>query len=156
MYMLCLGTGTLLDTLGAAFSLLVSVVGAGAALDCLTTLYSAYKRASMRLEDEKWLLDNCKEPTFFSKMRSHPAVCSEVEANARIGALWTALKEVTDVARVAWQPYIVGFAAALLLILPVCWLCAARASSGVVLRRRRREWGECIPMHSEYRAKQAC
>ena len=156
MQMLSFGTGTLLDTLGAAFSLLVSVVGAGAALDFLTTLNSAYKRASMRLEDEQWLFDNCKEPTFFSKMRSHPAVCSEVEANARIGAFWAALREVTDVARVAWQPYIVGFAVAVLLIIPLCWLCAARASSGVVLRRRRREWGECIPMHSDYRPKQAC
>lgn len=146
--------GTFTDVVGAIVSMLVSVVSAAAGLDCLGALYTAYKRACMRLDDEKWLLENCKDPTFYSKMRAHPTVCSDVETNARIGAFWTALREVTDVARVAWQPYIVGFAAAVIILLPVCWLCAARVSSRCVTRRRR-EWGECIPMinhiHDDFR-----
>jgi hypothetical protein len=143
--------GTVLDTIGTVFSLLVSVVGAGAGLDCMGALYSAYRRACMRLEDERWLLENCRDPTFFSKMKAHPSVCKEVETNARIGAFRAALKEVTDAARVTWQPYLVGFAVATLLLLPVCWMCASRMSGRRPMRMRRREWGECIPIHDDFR-----
>ena len=145
--------GTFMDIVGAVVSMLVSVVSTAAGLDCLGALYTAYKRACMKLDDEKWLLENCRDPTFYSKMRAHPMVCSEVETNARIGAFWTALREVTDVARVTWQPYIVGFAAAVIVLLPVCWVCAARVSSKCsVVMRRRREWGECIPIHDDFRS----
>lgn len=147
--------GTFTDIVSAVVSMLVSVVSAAAGLDCLGALYTAYKRACMKLDDEKWLLENCRDPTFYSKMRAHPTVCSEVETNARIGAFWSALREVTDVARVTWQPYIVGFAAAVIVLLPVCWVCAARVSSkcSVVMRRRRemRGWGECIPIHDDFK-----
>ena len=145
--------GGLTDIVSAMVSMLVSVVGATATLDCLGALYTAYKRACMRLDDEKWLLENCKDPIFFSKMRAHTTVCGEVETNARIGAFWSALKEVTDVARVTWQPYIVGFAVAIILLLPVCWICAARVCSKCsnVMRKGRREWGECIPIHSDFK-----
>ena len=147
-----LGGGTLTDIISAIISMLVSVVSAAAGLDCLGALYAAYKRACMRLDDERWLLENCKDPTFFSKMLAHPTVCSEVETNARIGAFWTALREVTDIARVTWQPYIVGFAAAIIIILPVLWICAARVTSRCsVVRKGRREWGECIPIHSDFK-----
>lgn len=149
---------TLTDILSAVVTMLISVVSAATGLDCLGALYTAYNRACMRLEDEKWLLENCKDPTFYSKMKAHPTVCSEVETNARIGAFWTALREVTNVVRVAWQPYIVGFAAAFLVILPVCWVCAARVSSRCIMRRRRgdrpwseRSWGGCIPIHDDFR-----
>jgi hypothetical protein len=148
---LLFGSGTVIDTIGALFSLLVSIFGAGLSLDCLGALYSAYRRAAMRLEDERWLLENCRDPVFFTKMKAHPTVCNEVETNARIGAFWTALKEVTDGARVTWQPYVVGFAVAILVLLPLCWMCAARVSSRCgVVRRRRREWGECIPVHEDF------
>lgn len=147
--------GTLTDIISAVISMLVSVVSAAAGLDCLGALYTAYKRACMKLDDEKWLLENCRDPTFYSKMRAHPTVCSEVETNARIGAFWSALREVTDVAKVTWQPYIVGFAAAIIVLLPVCWVCAARVSSkcSVVMRRRRElsRWGECIPIHDDFK-----
>jgi hypothetical protein len=144
---LMFGSVTVMDTLGALFSLTVSVFGAGLSLDCLGALYSAYRRAAMRLEDERWLLENGKDPVFFTKMKAHPTVCNEVETNARIGALWTALKEVTDGARVTWQPYVVGFAAAILMLLPLCWMCAARVSSR---GRGRRQWEECIQVHGDF------
>jgi hypothetical protein len=151
--MLFLDGGTFASVVSAVMSMLVSVVGAAAGLDCLGALYTAYKRACMRLDDERWLLDNCRDPTFYSKMRAHTAVCSEVETNARIGAFWSALKEVTDVARVAWQPYVAGVAAAAVVLLPVCWVCASRMSSrcSVVMRRRREGWGECIPIHDDFK-----
>ena len=149
--MLFFGGGTILDTIGTAFSLLVSLVGAGLGLDCLGALYAAYRRASMRLEADNWLLDNCKDPVFYSRLKAHPSVCSEVETNARIGAFWTALKEVTDVARVTWQPYLLGFGMASLLLIPVCWMCVSRVSSKCSVMRRRREWGECIPIHDDFK-----
>ena len=58
-----------MDTIGALFSLLFSIFGAGLSLDCLGAMYSAYRRAAMRLEDERWLLENCRDPVFFSNMR---------------------------------------------------------------------------------------
>jgi hypothetical protein len=146
-----LGGGTIADIIRSVFSMFVSVVSAAAGLDCLGALFAAYKRACMRLDDEKWLLENCKDPMFFSKMRAHTTVCSEVETNARIGAFWTALKEVTDVARVTWQPYVVGFAAAIIVLLPVFWICAARATSRCSDVIRRRGWGDCIPLHSDFK-----
>ena len=50
--------GTLLDTIGSVLSVLISFAGAVLGLDCLGAVYSAYRRASKRLEDERWLLDN--------------------------------------------------------------------------------------------------
>ena len=100
-----MGTGSaLMDGVGTLVSFLFSIVGAGLGLDGLSALYTAYKRACMRLDDERWLLENCREPLFFSKMRAHTTVCSEVEANARVGAFWTALREVTDAFKITWQP----------------------------------------------------
>jgi hypothetical protein len=146
------GGSPITDIISAILSMLASVLSATAGLDCLGMLYTAYKRACMRLDDEKWLLENCRDPTFFSKMRAHPAVCNEVETNARIGAFWSALREVTDAARITWQPYIVGFAAAVIVLLPMCWICAARVSSRCsTVMRRGREWGECIPLHSDFK-----
>jgi hypothetical protein len=145
--------GTILYTTSAVISLLVGFTGAGLGLDCLGELYAAYRRAALRLEDERWLLDNCKDPVFFSKMRAHPTVCNQVEANARIGAFWAALKEVTDVARVAWQPYILTIITGGMVLLPLCWVCAGRMSAGRAVRRRRYEWGECIPLHDDFRPR---
>ena len=83
---------------------LVSVVGTGASLDWLSYLYASYRKALIRLEDEKWLHENCKDPLFFSKMRAHTSVCNEVEANFRVGAAWAAVREATDVFKLSWQP----------------------------------------------------
>ena len=112
-------------------SALASIVGASVGMDCLGVLYGAYKRAAMRLDDEKWLRENCRDPVFFSKMRAHTKVCSEVEANARVGAFWTALHEVTDVMRVTWQPWAMGWAGLVMALLFVVWICSpGRRGSG--------------------------
>jgi hypothetical protein len=121
----------LFDTVSAVLFLMVGVAAATLGLDCLGELCSAYRRAALRLEEEHWLLDNCRDPLFFSKMRAHPTVCNQVETNARIWAYWAALKEVTDTARAASQPYVLGGLAAGALLIPLLWLCAPR--------RRRRE-----------------
>ena len=84
------------DLFSSCLSVLLSMVGAVLGVDGFSALYVAYIQACIRLADEQWLLQNCRDPVFFSKMRSHPAVCSQVEANARVGTLWTALRETTD------------------------------------------------------------
>jgi hypothetical protein len=39
------------------------------------------------------------------------------------------------------------------LLLPVCWICVSRVSSkcSTSMRCRRREWGESIPVYSDFR-----
>jgi hypothetical protein len=110
-----------------------SVLGASLCADCLSTLYSSWQKAKMRLEDEKWLRDNCKDPVFFTNLKSYTTVCSEVEANARVGAFWVALHEVTDGMRISWHPWMAGWAAcACVGAMFACWIF----SPGVHIRRR--------------------
>ena len=141
--MLLLGTGSaVLDAAGSLCSVLCSLAGAALGLDGLGALYAAYARALMRLDDEAWLLQNCRDPLFFSKMRAHTTVCSDVEANARVGAFWAALREVKQGFRISWEPWLGGAFLALVVALPVCWVCAARASG----RLSRHRW-ETLPRH---------
>ena len=138
-------TGSLLlDASAAILSSLVALVGAGLGLDGMGALFSSYTRACMRLDDERQLLDNCREPVFFRMMSAYPMVCSDVEANARVGALWIALREVTDAFRVVWKPWLSMGVLAACLLLPVCWVCLARMSVRVSRYRR----GHLIPRYS--------
>lgn len=126
--------------------MLASALGAGVSLDAASALFTAYNRACMRLEDEAWLRNNCRDPVFFSKMRAHTTVCADVEANARVGALWAALREVSDGARESMQPLVLPAAClvALLvffvLVIPFCCLYSqasfhARRSRSLPLHR---------------------
>lgn len=128
--------GVVFQIVAQVFSALASIVGASVGIDCLGVLYGAYKRAAMRLDDEKWLRENCRDPVFFSKMRAHTRVCSEVEANARVGAFWTALHEVTDVMRVTWQPWAMGWAGFIVLALLLAICICAPGRRGVYGRAR--------------------
>lgn len=114
-----------------------SIMGASVFADCISSLYAAWQRAQMRLEDEKWLRDNCKDPVFFTNLKSYTTVCSEVEANARVGAFWYALHEVTDSMRIAWQPWMAGWAiAAFTGVLLLFWTCSPGLGASACLRRR--------------------
>ena len=113
-------------------------------LDSMDALYVAYSRACLRLENESWLRNNCKDPVFFSNMRAHTTVCSEVEANARVGAFWAALREVSDDAKTYVQPFVIPVAGAvvcLAVVMPLCCLC----TQGMGVRHARRL--RCLPMH---------
>jgi hypothetical protein len=114
---------------GAQGTLVAFFVGMGClvagmgTLDVLSALHTAYERARMQLEDEVWLLTNCKDPVFFSKMRSYTNICSEVEARARVGPAWTALRSVSDSFRTSLQPVLVQALCACVgtvLVLPSC------------------------------------
>ena len=106
---------TLQTTIADTFSLLaglgVSMLVITLGVDCLGALYTAYNQAKMRIDDEEWLRNNCRDPVFFSKMRAHTTVCAEVEANARVGAFWAALRDVSAEFRPSLHP--------------LHWICAA-------------------------------
>ena len=125
---------------GVLTSAVASTFVIGFCLDAFSTLYTAYNRACMRLEDETWLRNNCRDPVFFSKMRAHTTVCADVEANARIGAFWAALREVSDATKAHLQPSVAPVMITFILMLilvPLCCLCAQRVGITTPYRRLR-------------------
>lgn len=130
----------ILSLVSVLVSILVSSLAAMVGMDGAGAFYTAYRCACLRLDDERWLLGQCSDPVFYSKMRAHSNVCGEVEANARVGAFWMALREATDAFKITWQPGLVGGAVGLVLLLPICWVCAARAAA-------RLAHPEIIPLH---------
>jgi hypothetical protein len=107
---------TFSEALSQVIYAVASVVGASFFADSLSTLYASWQRALMKLEDEKWLRENCKDPIFYTNLKSYTTVCSQVEANARVGAFWVALHEVTEDFRNSWNPWMAGWAVCALLI----------------------------------------
>lgn len=59
-------------------------------------LHDAYISASNRRTDEQWLLRQCKDPEFYSNLRQHTDLCTEVEKNARASLFLTALNSVAS------------------------------------------------------------
>lgn len=131
---------------GIIVTMLLSALLLGVCLDSLSALYTAYNRACMRLENESWLRNNCRDPVFFSNMRAHTTVCADVEANARVGAFWAALREVSDDAKAYLQPLAPPVATVFIfvaVVIPLCCLCSQRFALAPARRLR------CIPMHKQ-------
>lgn len=129
---------------GVFASMCASALFVGASLDALSALNIAYNRARLRLDDESWLRNNCRDPVFYSKMKAHTNVCADVEANARVGAFWAAMREVSDDSRAFLQPlafHVLFVVAVVTLLIPLCCLCTQRL--GVCQARRPR----CLPSH---------
>ena len=110
-------------------------------LDAGASLSSAYSDASRRLAEDEWLLENCRDPVFHSRMSARTNVCAEVEASARLGAAGAALREVTEVYRLRmegvwghWFGHVLGFEALVVVVvlglvaLFVGWMCVQTAS----------------------------
>jgi hypothetical protein len=72
----------------------VSILLASFSVNKLCVLHSAYQLQRTKIEKEAWLRAQCAKPEFYTNMRYHNTLCEEVEATARIGALWHALQEV--------------------------------------------------------------
>ena len=86
---------SLRDACWAICALLFAAVGAGMVLEASTALSVSHSIAQAKLDSEAWMLNNCRDPVFRSNMRAHTNVCSEVEANARIGPWGAALRDVS-------------------------------------------------------------
>jgi len=71
------------------------IVGIGG-IDRLCLFHQTYQAMAAKLETEHWLLTQCSDPHFFSKMHTHSDLCFQVENNARVGAFMLALREVTQ------------------------------------------------------------
>lgn len=53
--------------------------------------HESYVAENGKRADEKWLLEKCTEPEFYSNMRQHTDLCTEVSNNARTNLLLRAL-----------------------------------------------------------------
>jgi hypothetical protein len=67
-----------------------------AGLDRLCLFHQTYQSIVAKLESERWLLSQCSDPHFFSKMHQHSDICFQVENNARVGAFMLALRQLTQ------------------------------------------------------------
>jgi hypothetical protein len=56
-----------------------------------------------QIQNERWLVDKCKEPEFYSNIRSHSALCDEVTANVKRQHFLLAMNKVFA------QTYICGY-----------------------------------------------
>jgi hypothetical protein len=62
----------------------------------LCLFHQIYLDMAARLESEQWLVQQCEDPNFFSKMHTHTDLCFIVNNHARVGALMLALREFTQ------------------------------------------------------------
>jgi hypothetical protein len=90
-------------------------IGGIAGLDRLCLFHQTYQAMVSKLQSERWLLEQCADPHFFSKMHQHSDLCfqarslmiwpsvirqltsnGQVENNARVGAFMLSLRQVTQ------------------------------------------------------------
>jgi len=64
----------------------------------LFVFYEAYTDYVRVLKDEKWLLDQCAFPEFYTNMRTHTDLCNSVRRNAERSPLLIALNAVAQTA----------------------------------------------------------
>jgi hypothetical protein len=64
-------------------------------LHWLCQFHKIFLETSGRLESERWLVQQCADPHFFSKMHLHTDLCFTVTNNARVGTFMLALQEFT-------------------------------------------------------------
>lgn len=125
-----------------------------ASLDKLCQFHQTYQVMAAKLESERWLLEQCSDPHFFSKMHTHSDLCFQVENNARVGAFMLALRDLTQAfltqklagallnapqSLLSW-PALAG-AGAVLLLAP-SWLVSSSRSF-----QRNRSWPQCSDGH---------
>lgn len=128
----------------------IAIVGI-AGLDRLCQFHQTYQTVAAKLESERWLVQQCEDPHFFSKMHLHSDLCFVVENNARVGALMLALREFTQSfldghyffstllsqqGLFSW-PILCGVA--LLLLLGPSWLVSSSRRSF-----QKQRWPQCI------------
>ena len=125
---------------------ITSVFGTSLVLNSFEILYTSWQKASMQLEDEKWLRENCRDPIFYTNLKAYTSVCSRVETNARVGAFWMALHEVIENFRSAWNPYFAGWVVCVFIICLIFLSCIF--GSKIHLRRNnvvRYFSNDCMP-----------
>ncbi len=64
----------------------------------LFVFYEAYVDYLRVLKDERWLLEQCSSPEFYTNMRTHTDLCNSVRRNAERSPVLIALNEVAGTA----------------------------------------------------------
>ena len=123
-------------------------------IDQLCQFHRIFQTTSAKLEGERWLLGQCNDPNFFSKMHVHSDLCFTVGNNARVGAFMLSLRELTQsllgsdlflsgrsgafglLSRILSWPFVVGVC--LILFFAPSWLVSG--TRGLSMRRR---WPHC-------------
>ena len=124
-------------------------------LHWLCQFHKIFLETSARLESERWLVQQCADPHFFSKMHLHTDLCFTVSNNARIGTFMLSLQEFTrnsmglrlfdHVSEWGWIPRLAftwGAAAFILLMVllgPACFVSGSRPFA--------RRWPDCRDSH---------
>lgn len=62
--------------------------------DRLYSLHVIYTEEVSRLRDETWLRENCQDPVFYTNLRGHTDICTQVEGNARRNLPLFAVKQM--------------------------------------------------------------
>ena len=65
------------------------------AIGKLCEFHSAYELRLAKIEKDSWLVSQCTSPEFYKHMSYHSNLCEQVEATARIGAVWHAFNEIS-------------------------------------------------------------
>jgi len=128
---------------------LVTLVGCAAGgivgLDRLCLFHQTYQAMASKLQNERWLLEQCADPHFFSRMHQHSDLCFQVENNARVGAFMLALRHLTQ----SFLPPDALAGAYGLLSRLSCWPVLAALAGGLLLgpswlaRPPAPRWPEC-------------
>jgi hypothetical protein len=77
-------------------TLLASMGACICGIHWLCRFHEIYLTTSARLESELWLVSQCQDPLFFTKMHLHTDLCFTVTNNARVGACMLSLQEFTQ------------------------------------------------------------
>lgn len=64
----------------------------------LVIFIEAYSEAQRLKKDDLWLLNQCMQPEFYSKIRHHTDLCTQVQTNAERSAFLHALNAVANTA----------------------------------------------------------
>jgi hypothetical protein len=112
-------------------------------LSRIPTFHRAYTEHQQRLDDDEWLLVQCADPEFFTKMRRHASVCDDVRATFARPTWLVAFQACIPTAPVlGWQEVVLG--GLVLLLAPSILL--------PILRAREEHWERqrivdaCSPM----------
>lgn len=62
----------------------------------LNIFHETYVSESQKILDEKYLLSKCEDPEFFSNIRHHTNICTEVSANSKANVFLKALSVASD------------------------------------------------------------
>lgn len=81
--------GMIRDFVLPVTTLCLCVAASIAGLDRLCLFHQTYQAVAAQLSSERWLLEQCSDPHFFSKMHQHSNLCFQV--NAFLCGGWTGL-----------------------------------------------------------------